>query len=252
MAASRSTFAAVLATLLLMGRPGRAAEAATGTTGPNTPVAFAPPGSLLSQTKPGQPPSPGAATPEMSFPSVEALVRESAAAAPAGEQAFYDPEHGLRGRIPPGWKLKDSFRGPENVVFLFEVPEHARAQVMLNYRKLAARQTLDAEQTIAWLEREALAQSNQRRWQGIGQYRAQKGKMRTVGDHPALTWLANYTATKPRSAKGPAIARERWIESQTQIRTPDGTAIFSLRAPEADMPALEAQFESLVQSVSLP
>lgn len=218
----------------------RAESAPLAAPTPNPPaISFSPPTGLLSQVAPkAEPPS----APEISFPSIEALIAETTAAAPTGE-AFYDPEYGLRGRLPTGWKLRDSARwATKELQYVFDVADYPLALPRLYYRKFPERRTVTPEQMIEWLQQEALARARQRiTLEKLTDYRARKGMIRTIGEHQAMTWLSDYTNLG-----------ERWIEFTTQIHSLDGAVMISLNAPARNMAALFPQLEAVVQSITVP
>jgi hypothetical protein len=93
-----------------------------------------------------------------------------------------------------------------------------------------------------WLQKEALARTRQRVFgDGIKDYRARKGALRSVGEHEAMSWLADYTHQG-----------ERWIELSTEIHSLDGSVLIAINAPASNMAALFPQLETVVQSISLP
>lgn len=202
------------------------------------PISFSPPRGLLSQVAPTPPPAPE----EAAFPSIESLIAEMTAAAPAGE-AFYDPEYDLRGRMPVGWKLRDSARWPtKELQYIFDVADYPLALPRLYYRKFPERRTVTKEQMGEWLQQESMIRARQRiTLEKLTDYRVRKGVLRTVGEHQAMTWLSDYTNLG-----------ERWIEFTTQIHTLDGAVLISINAPARNMAVLFPQLESMVQSITVP
>jgi hypothetical protein len=237
---SRPALASLSAALALAGSPGFGSEPAVNPPPAKPPVSFAPPRPLLSQVEPGQR---APAVPEVSFPSVETLIGEIAAAAPPGEESLYDPDYGIRAHLPQGWKVRASSRSttPPEVQFVFEVVDYPLAGAFLHYKKFAERRTLEKDQMKEWLEREALVKAKKRFEEGRTDYKVRKGVLRNLSDRPAMSWLADYT-----------FLGERWIEFISQIHTLDGVITLTVNAPARNMAVLFTQIETIAQSTTIP
>jgi hypothetical protein len=160
-----------------------------------------------------------------------------------------DPLHGATAVIPTGWTIKRADRVAPNVVWpngstgiVLSAPEKPDGPRFV-YEVFDTPQPLSDQDVRAWLRNRASKIHQVRReFVSNSRERANEYVIRKVGECPALSWHADYTARDGKSE----------VEYGTVIRAERGHALVWFQGPATELEAIRQALDSLIASVRLP
>jgi hypothetical protein len=158
------------------------------------------------------------------------------------DRSIRDPMYGLSARYPAGWIVRGVTRwGDRETTIFFGAPSSV-AFPTLYYRVYAGPTSVgtDAE---AFLREEARKKEEQRINGGLADYAnvVNSFGFKTVGGNPALSYSARFTGGGTTQ-----------VEYFVRVLSPNGVALFFLRAPLDEFEGLRPGFDAMVESVRLP
>jgi hypothetical protein len=155
---------------------------------------------------------------------------------------FFDPLYRVSGAVPDGWVLRDTSRwGTQETTLFFKDTAHPEGNPSIYYRMFDTPMTLAPGKIDAWLREQAVNKAASRVG-GLPDYANEPAMTsRSIGGRPALTWTANFTRNGVP-----------WGEYMTRIYSPNGTVLFFMMAPKADLPAMIPKYETIIRSTVMP
>ena len=159
------------------------------------------------------------------------------------DRSIRDPMYGLSARYPTGWIVRGVTRwGDRETTIFFGAPSSSAAFPTLYYRVYASPTSVHAD-AEAFLREEARKKEEQRINGGLADYAnvVNSYGFKTVGGHPALSYSARFTGGGTTQ-----------VEYFVRVLSPNGVALFFLRAPLDEFEGLRPGFDAMVESVRLP
>jgi hypothetical protein len=158
------------------------------------------------------------------------------------DRTIRDPMYNLSSRYPTGWIVRGVTRwGNRETTIFFGAPS-ATGFSTLYYRIYASPMTAPAD-AEAFLREEARRKEEQRITGGLADYAnvVNSFGFKQVGGHPALSYTARFTGGGTTQ-----------VEYFVRVLSPNGVALFFLRAPLEEFEGLRPGFDAMVESTRLP
>ena len=159
------------------------------------------------------------------------------------DRSIRDSLYGVTARYPTGWGVRGVTRwGDRETTLYFAAPSNENAFSTLYYRVYANPRSLPAD-AESFLRAQAQQKEEQRISGGLADYAnvVNSYAFKTVGGHPVLSYSARFSGGGTTQ-----------VEYFVRVLSPNGVALFFLRAPLAEFDALRADFDTMVESVRLP
>jgi hypothetical protein len=159
------------------------------------------------------------------------------------DRSIRDPLYGVSARYPTGWSVRGVTRwGEKETTIFFGAPELLAAFPTMYYR-LYSQQMQAPAVSEDYLREEARKKAEQRVTGGLADYAnvVNSFEFKTVAGHPALSYVARFTG-------GGTTQCEYFV----RIMSPNGVALFFLRAPLTEFEALRPAFDAMVDTAHLP
>ena len=179
----------------------------------------------------------------------ETWVQNSAVSctADAGSLVCRDMTYDVSFRLPEGWSVETSWRwGDRESTVAFVDPQKTTGQTApsLNYRPPPSSLPGTPEGIQAMLQRSAESKVNQRRGEGMPDYRLRSGscQARMVGGQAARSCIAEYTGES-----GIPMA-----EYLTFVRTQNTSALFFGRIPAPALDSYRKRFDTIIETLQIP
>jgi erythromycin esterase-like protein len=159
-----------------------------------------------------------------------------------GSVEYRDPQFAVSLKVPQGWKVGEAFRwgdhettarliGPEN-------PDGGRL-----YFKMSPKTAGSEEEAYTMLLRNPESKAAQRVAAGLEDYRIRPGSVerRTIGGHPALSCVADYTQ-----------GGVKIVEYLTWVSGENASAQFFAQVPASELDALRHRLDPIIKTLKLP
>lgn len=157
------------------------------------------------------------------------------------DHAIRDPLYGWSARYPRDWAVHGVTRwGNRETTIYLGTPAVPGAYSIIYYRSHATAQPAPANAQGA-LRDEARRHAARRTSNGLAGYTPQPESFvfRTIGGHPALSFIAHFTAGSGRTI----------CEYVIRVASDRGVAQFELRVPLAQFEAVRADFEAMAETL---
>jgi hypothetical protein len=158
------------------------------------------------------------------------------------DRSIRDPMYNLSARYPNGWIVRGVTRWGDRETKIFFGAPSPTASTSLYYRINASPLSVPAD-AEAFLREEARRKEEQRISGGLADYAnvVNSFGFKTVGGHPALSYSARFTGGGTTQ-----------VEYFVRVLSPNGVALFFLRAPLEEFEGLRAGFDAMVETTRLP
>jgi hypothetical protein len=159
------------------------------------------------------------------------------------DRSIRDQMYGLSARYPVGWSVRGITRwGDRETTIYLGAPASGNAFPTLYYRIYSNPTSLPAD-AEAYLREQARQKEEQRINGGLADYAnvVHSFEFKTVGGHPALSNTARFTGGGTTQ-----------VEYFVRVLSPNGTALFFLRAPLSEFDGLKPGFDTMIETVRLP
>jgi hypothetical protein len=158
------------------------------------------------------------------------------------DRSIRDPLYGLSARYPAGWNVRGVTRwGDRETTIYFGAPSPSSFPTL--YYRIYSGPAAMPTAAEAYLREEAERKAEQRVSGGLADYAnvVNSFSFKTLGGFPALSYAARFTG-------GGRTQCEYFV----RVLSPNGVAVFFLRAPVEEFEALRPAFDTMVESVRLP
>jgi hypothetical protein len=159
------------------------------------------------------------------------------------DRSIRDPLYGVTARYPVGWSVRGVTRwGNRETTIYFGAPGLSDAFSTLYYR-MSSNPTATPASAETFLRGEAQRKAEQRVVGGLADYAnvVDSFEFKTIGGHAALSNTARFTG-------GGRTQCEYFV----RVLSPNGVALFFLRAPLDEFEQLRPAFDTMIESLHLP
>jgi erythromycin esterase-like protein len=173
-------------------------------------------------------------------PGVPMLAYKAGTPDESGAAEYRDPDFPVFIRLPKGWSVAQAWRwGERETTMTFQAPQMA-GQL---YFKLRSNPAKSEEEARELLRAEVDAKTAQRVSSGLTDYKVRDASIqrRTVGGHPALSCIADFTQNG-----------EPMVEYLTWVSGDGAGALFFARVPAEELNALRMRLDPVIESLKLP
>ena len=159
------------------------------------------------------------------------------------DRSIRDPMYGLSARYPVGWSVRGITRwGDRETTIYLAAPSSGTAFPTLYYRIYSGSSSLPAD-AENYLREQARQKEEQRISGGLADYAnvVNSFEFKTVNGHPAMGNTARFTGGGTTQ-----------VEYFVRVLSPNGMALFFLRAPLSEFDGLKPGFDTMIETVRLP